>query len=234
MDRYVLMLLDRFIARTIGAYRSFEFHIVYHELLQFCTVTLSAFYLDILKDRLYCSAPQSPERRSAQTVLYRATDVIVRIMAPILAFTAEEVWSVMPDRDAESVHMSTFPAPSGFEDPGLLKRWEQLRAIREDVNKVLEEARQRGDIGKALEAVVELAPTAENEELLRRYEDVLPELFIVSGVVLAPASPDRPPVVVRRADGEKCSRCWVVTMRPEEHDGGCLCPRCADVVGTLA
>ncbi len=234
MDRYVLMLLDRFIARTIGAYRSFEFHIVYHELLQFCTVTLSAFYLDILKDRLYCSAPQSPERRSAQTVLYRATDVIVRIMAPVLAFTAEEVWSVMPDRDAESVHMSTFPAPSGFEDPDLLKRWEQLRAVREDVNKALEEARQRGDIGKALEAVVELAPTAENEELLRRYEDVLPELFIVSGVVLAPASPDRPSVVVRRADGEKCSRCWVVTTRPKEHDGGYLCPRCADVVGTLA
>ncbi len=233
MDRYVLQLLDRFVARTIRAYRSFEFHIVYHELLQFCTVTLSAFYLDILKDRLYCSAPASPERRSAQTVLYRAADAIVRIMAPVLAFTAEEVWGVMPERETESVHMSLFPKPSGEEDADLMARWEALRAVREDVNKALEEARQRGDIGKALEAVVELAPTEETSGLLARYESILPELFIVSGVVLVPPAEGRPFVTVKRAEGEKCSRCWVVTTEPREQNGGTLCPRCARVMDTL-
>jgi isoleucyl-tRNA synthetase len=235
MDRYALILLERVIHRVLKAYREFAFHIVYHELLQFCTVTLSAFYLDVLKDRLYCSGPSSPERRSAQTVLHRIVDALVRLMAPILPFTAEEVWSYLPERETPSVHMARFPEPSARGDEALAERWERLRGVRDTVNKALEEARQRAEIGKSLEAEVVLRPRAEEEaEFLERYEGILPELFIVSAVRLEPPGPNDPPVVVLRAGGEKCSRCWTVTPSPVRREESTLCPRCTAVTGSRA
>jgi isoleucyl-tRNA synthetase len=232
MDRYALLLLDRLVERVLRAYREFEFHVVYHELLQFCTVTLSAFYLDILKDRLYCSAAASPERRSAQTVLYRLADTLVRLMAPVLPFTAEEVWQHLPQRETPSVHMARFPAASGPSEEGLASRWESLRALRDQVNKALEEARQGGMIGKSLEAAVELAPRDPAvRALCEAYGERLPTLFIVSAVRLAEASEERPEVSVAVAPGEKCTRCWTVTPSPAAGEGGPLCPRCAAVVG---
>jgi isoleucyl-tRNA synthetase len=232
MDRYALLLLDRLVERVLRAYREFEFHVVYHELLQFCTVTLSAFYLDILKDRLYCSEAASEERRSAQTVLYRLADALVRVMAPLLPFTAEEVWKHLPDREAPSVHMARFPAASGLSEEGLVARWESLRALRDQVNKALEEARQGGRIGKSLEAAVELAPRdPAARALCEAYADRLSTLFIVSAVRLAEASEERPEVSVSVAPGEKCTRCWTVTALPAAGEGGPLCPRCASVVG---
>jgi isoleucyl-tRNA synthetase len=235
LDRYVLVLLDRVIARTTKAYKEFAFHLVYHELLQFCTVTLSAFYLDIIKDRLYCSAPDGAERRSAQTVLYRLADGLVRLMAPILSFTAEEAWRFLPEREAPSVHMSRFPGTSGLPIDGLVDRWENLRSIRETVNKALEEARQRGEIGKSLEAKVFLAPQeASTEKLLRAYLPQLATLLIVSQVELVAGCEGVPFVRVSKAEGEKCTRCWTVTTSPTSSDGGPLCPRCAGVVGIRA
>ncbi|MEW5764859.1 MAG: isoleucine--tRNA ligase [Acidobacteriota bacterium] len=235
MDRYALILLDRVIHRVLKAYREFAFHLVYHELLQFCTVTLSAFYLDVLKDRLYCSAAASPERRSAQTVLYRLADSLVRLMAPILPFTAEEVWSYLPERETPSVHMARFPEASGRGDEALAERWERLRGMREAVNKALEEARQRGEIGKSLEAEVTLrAGTEEEVEFLRRYAGVLPELFIVSSVRLEGAGSHAPAVTVSKAGGEKCARCWTITSAPIRHEESALCPRCALVTGIRA
>jgi isoleucyl-tRNA synthetase len=217
----------------VKAYRDFAFHIVYHELLQFCTVTLSAFYLDILKDRLYCSAPASPERRAAQTVLQRLVDAITRLMAPVLPFTAEEVWANIPGPREASVHFARFPEPSGTEEPQLLERWEKLRALREVVNKALEEARKRGEIGKSLEAAIRVVPPpGDMEGLLRAYEAELPALFIVSRVELAPAEEGGPRVEVVPASGEKCARCWTVAAAPVAHEGGPLCPRCASVVST--
>lgn len=234
LDRYVLILLDRVIARVTKAYREFAFHLVYHELLGFCTVELSAFYLDVLKDRLYCSAPKSPERLAAQTVLYRLADALVRLMAPVLSFTAEEVWAQLPARETPSVHMSRFPSLSGLPFDGLVERWDALRAIRDQVNKALEEARKRGEIGKSLEAAVTLAlkdPAA--AKLAAQYEAELPALFIVSQVTLASASGGAPEVTVRPATGEKCHRCWTVTAQPKAVEGGFLCPRCASVVASL-
>jgi isoleucyl-tRNA synthetase len=235
IDRYVLVLLDRVIARTTKAYKDFAFHLVYHELLQFCTVTLSAFYLDILKDRLYCSASDGVERRSAQTVLYRLADALVRLMAPILSFTAEEAWRFLPEREVPSVHMSRFPGTSGLPLDGLVDQWENLRSIRETVNKALEDARQRSEIGKSLEARVTLAPhEPTTSQLLRGYREHLATLFIVSQVDLVEGGEGIPFVSVARAEGDKCSRCWTITRSPTISDGGPLCPRCADVVGVRA
>ncbi len=230
MDRYVLLLLDKVIARVTKAYKDFAFHVVYHEILQFCTVELSAFYLDILKDRLYCSAAASPERRAAQTVLYRLADALVRLIAPVLAFTAEEVWTYLPEREVPSVHMALFPKPSGVADEGLSDRWAALRAVRETVNKALEEARKRGEIGKSLEAAVRITPADEAQAgLLARYGAILPELFIVSAVEVLP--PGQGCVEVLPAPGEKCARCWTVTASPVAVEDSPLCPRCAGVVG---
>ncbi len=231
MERYILLLLDGLIEKVAGAYRDMAFHVVYHELLNFCTVTLSAFYLDIVKDRLYCGSASGIERRSVQTVLFKLADALVRLMAPILSFTAEEVWRYLPGRETESVHMSRFPSPLGMKDEGLLDRWTALRDVRNDVNKALEEARTRGEIGKSLEARVKLVPsTGEQAGLLKEYESLLPELFIVSQATLTPASSGSLTVVVGRAGGEKCSRCWNVTTDPRPHPGGTLCPRCARVI----
>jgi len=231
IDRYMLILLDRLVVKVRKAYADFAFHLVYHELLQFCTVTLSAFYLDILKDRLYCSPATSPERRAAQTVLYRLVDSLVRLMAPVLAFTAEEVWSVLPARETASVHMARFPEPLGLREEGIVERWERLRALRDTVNKTLEEARRRGEIGKSLEAAVVVRPSEPETRLVAAdYRAHLAELFIVSRADLAEPEPGRPEVEVSPASGQKCTRCWTVTDAPALADGGPLCPRCAAAV----
>ncbi len=225
MDRYILSLLDRLVARVTRAYDEFAFHVVYHEVLGFCAVTLSAFYLDILKDRLYCSAPASSGRRSAQTVLHRTADALLRLLAPVLPFTAEEAWDHLAGRECPSVHMALFPTPAGAGDEALVARWERLRALRDIVNKALEEARRRGEIGKALEARVVLKPgDAETAALAERYRETLPELFIVSAVELGAETGGETEVEVAAAPGEKCPRCWMVTAAP-------LCPRCAAVTG---
>jgi isoleucyl-tRNA synthetase len=236
MDRYVLLLLDRLIGRVRQAYRDFSFHLVYHELLTFCTVTLSAFYLDVLKDRLYCEGAASRERRAAQTVLYALCDGLVRLMAPILPFTAEEVWGHLPERETPSVHMARFPEPSGRRDESLLLTWETLRGLRDVVNKALEEARRRGEIGKSLEAAVDLRPASEEEaRLLEERREFLKDLFIVSSVRLLSLSPSgEASASVSRALGEKCRRCWVITAEPQGTGEETLCPRCARVVGSGA
>lgn len=228
LDQYVLLLLDRLIERITKAYEEMAFHVVYHEALQFCAVTLSAFYLDILKDRLYCSKASSPERRSAQTVLYRCADALLRLLAPVLPFTMEEAWGQLAGRECPSVHMALFPKPFGLSDDGLAERWEKLRAIRDTVNKALEEARRRGEIGKSLEAKVVLRTGDESVmELLESHRGILPEVFIVSSVDIQRADGGETAAEVLPALGEKCQRCWVVTTEPQAIEGGPLCPRCA-------
>ena len=165
-------------------------------------------------------------------MLYRLADAVVRLMAPLLPFTAEEVWRHLPDREAPSVHMARFPVGSGLVEEGLAARWESLRALRDQVNKALEEARQGGMIGKSLEASVELAPRdPATRALCESYLAWLPTLFIVSRVCLSEASEERPEVIVSPAPGEKCARCWTITETPAASAGGPLCPRCASVAG---
>ena len=240
IDRYILLQMDRVIARVIKAYADFAFHIVYHELLNFCTVTLSAFYLDILKDRLYCSPVSSPERRSAQTAIYRLADGLTRLMAPILPFTAEEVWGHIPGEKEPSVHLARFPEKSGLSDDALLERWEMFRSWRDAVNQRLEISRRGGEIGKSLEAAVTLHPAFfetqaqggggfDPRAVAGQNLELLKDVFMVSELKISegPGSQESPGISISRAAGEKCCRCWMVVQDHEEVGGDVLCRRCA-------
>jgi len=222
IDRWALHQANDLLERTRRFYEGYEFHRVYHALNHFCAVTLSAFYLDILKDRLYTFSPASPGRRSAQTAMHGILDLLTRLMAPVLCFTAEEVWQQIHRRDdtqalATSVHLEQFPARTQLPaEPDLLARWEKLSQVREEVLKHLELARGERAIGNSLEAAVILEARGGLEELLSRYRLELPSLFIVSQVEQGAVSPAARPaeglpdlrIEIRKASGEKCERCW--------------------------
>jgi len=218
LDRFVLDRLQALIERCRCAYEEFEFHAVYHAVNNFCSVDLSALYLDMAKDRLYCEAASSPERRSAQTAICRLLDAIVRLMAPILSFTTEEIWSYMPADPARppSVHLADFPVVEpDLRAPQLAADWERLLEVRAAVTKALEELRRRGEIGHSLEAQVRLSADGTLGALLAGRCALLPEIFIVSRVELLPAgvlaAASAIPglaVEVAPAAGEKCGRCW--------------------------
>jgi isoleucyl-tRNA synthetase len=221
LDRWILARTRGLVERCRAAYFDYEFHVVYHALNNFCSVDLSALYLDIVKDRLYCSRANGPARRSAQTALRWILDVLVRIMAPILSFTAEEVWRYVPAvaGKGESVFLADFPSagPEASDGP-LLATWERLLAVREAVTKALEEARQAGRIGHSLDARVRLsfAPGGDLAGLLGGRLSDLPMLFIVSqvewgddlGVATESAVLPGLRIAVERAAGQKCARCW--------------------------
>ncbi|MFQ5897741.1 MAG: isoleucine--tRNA ligase [Candidatus Methylomirabilia bacterium] len=249
-DRWILLRLGRLIARLRRAYEGYQFHQVYHALSNFCAVDLSALYLDILKDRLYTSGPDDPKRRAAQTACYEVLTVLTRLMAPILTFTAEEVWGRIPGRArAESVHLTLFPeAPSEWINERLEREWERLLEVRREVARALEAVRQRGGIGSSLEARVAFVFAPEDlPKLLRRKHPLLSTLFIVSAVTLNDGGSGAAPlyryesqeipgllIEVDRARGQKCERCWVWSEWVGE-DGGypTLCERCVSVVRAL-
>jgi isoleucyl-tRNA synthetase len=247
LDRYLLVRTGELVARCRAAYDAYEFHRVYFALYNFCTVDLSAAYLDILKDRLYTFHPRSRGRRSAQTALYRIAHALVRLVAPILCFTAEEIWQHVPDAQAAaSVHLALFPAPEEFDVPLSEKQkaaWDTLFAVRGEVLKALERARQAKRIRSSLDARVQLRAEGELARLLEAYESSLRELFIVSSVSLGRDSlPDLQPsdlaglaVGVAPADGQKCQRCWNYSLRVGSFPvHPAVCERCAPVVEALA
>lgn len=220
------------------AYRDYEFHVVYHALNNFCAVDLSAVYLDVLKDRLYCSHPASPRRRSAQTVLYRLARMLATTMAPVLAFTSDEVWEHLPGTSAGSVHLATFEALDDLADnPEADARFARLLALRDEVNKELEIHRQAGEFGKSLEAVLLLGgDRGALDADLAAGRATLEELCIVSqvsagtGTSASVAYPGLS-VGVRRAEGTPCPRCWQVWPAPAGHpQHPDLCARCLGVV----
>jgi len=244
VDRFVLDRLARLIDRVRRAYEEYQFHTVFHAVHNFCAVDLSALYLDVIKDRLYTSAPTDPRRRAAQTTCYDIFRALARMMAPILTFTSEEAWRYVPGARAESVHLERFPeVPVEWLDDTLDAEWSRLLEVRREIAKALETARARGLIGSGLEAAVTIVAAPEDlPELLRRKRDLLPTLLIVSQVAF-----DRPastPAVVHesqeipglvigidRARGRKCERCWMWTERVGEsaaHPG--LCERCLPIV----
>lgn len=235
LDRWAMQQLSDLTRRVNEAYGRYEYHVVYHAIYRFCVVEMSAFYLDISKDRLYCSHPDSQERRSAQTALFAILDQLVRLSAPVFAFTAEEVWKDVPafHGKPESVHLSEINSvPDGFlseEDRG---HWEKLAQYREAVLKLMEEARQRKEIGSSLEATVvfEFAPA--EEATVRRFEEFLPNLFIASQVQLKPAASTTFSVVP--AAGRKCQRCWQIREDATSRGGQeVVCARCAGVLDQL-
>ncbi|TYT74328.1 isoleucine--tRNA ligase [Desulfobotulus mexicanus] len=245
LDRYALHRLDQLVGRVEKAYGNYGFHTIYHGLHNFCTLDLSAFYLDIIKDRLYTEAASGNLRRSAQTAMFRIVDALVRMMAPILPFTAEEVWPHMPlwtDKE-ESVHLAAMPKAQGFSDEKLVSRWEGLSRVRSEVLKMLELARREKTIGHPLDAEVLLAASGETAELLAGFDTaLLKNVFIVSAVTLKDSSEGLAPAAdseelfigVVRAGGEKCVRCWVrdasVGHSPDHPE---ICDRCMKAMETM-
>ena len=219
LDRYILHRLQELTDRLRRAYETYEFQVLYHSLLNFCVVDLSAFYLNVLKDRLYTSAPASRARRSGQTALYELLHALLRLMAPVLSFTADEVWGYLRRRPGhpESVHLAEFPlVREDLLDKNLINRWEDLLGVRDLVLKRLEEGRQAKLIGNSLEAFVEVLAFPPRLDFLMRHPDELAAICIVSGVSVGPHPGQRiaygedPDVLVtvKRAPGRKCDRCW--------------------------
>jgi len=244
LDRVALMELHKLIKQVLAAYENYEFHVVYHAVHNYCVVDLSAFYLDIIKDRLYTAPPASLERRAAQTVLFEVLDALVRLLTPVLAFTTEEIYKHMPvaGERLASVQLLDMPEVNmEYLDAELEKKWDKIHAIRKEVLKALEMARQNKVIGNALEAGVDLYAAGEVEELLKPMAGELSTLFIVSRVNLQPLSAAPAEAVkaedldlavkVSPAPGTKCERCWMYHEEVgSDAEHATLCPRCARVV----
>jgi isoleucyl-tRNA synthetase len=235
MDRWALHELQKLIARVREAYERFEFHTVYHSVQNFCAVEMSSLYFDILKDRLYTYSTRSQGRRSAQTALYEILKALACLMAPILSFTAEEVWKYIPQEPgkAESVHLASFPeVRNEFLDDALNGRWERIWEIRAMVTKALEEARKEKKIGLSLDAQVHLYLPEKVYPFLECYEKDLKSIFIVSSVTLQLAKDEKElRAEVLRAEGKKCERCWnydVTVGHHPEHQS--ICGRCVEAI----
>ena len=211
IDRWALAELNVLVAEVRQAYTDYAFHSVFHSIYNFCSVELSAIYFDVLKDRLYMHPPRSRSRRSAQTAVYEIIERLTRLLAPILAFTSEEIWDHVPGaRDrAASVHLALFPdVESAWDDEALAERWEELLVAREVAQKALEEKRAAKAIGSSLEAHVTLRVPEAQYELLAGARDELVDVLIVSGLAVERSTGENIEVEVRKADGAKCDRCW--------------------------
>ncbi len=233
LDRWAVTRLNALIEKCFAAYDDFEFNAVTHAVNDFCVVEMSNFYLDIIKDRLYCDEEGGVKRRSAQTALYLILDTMTKIMAPILAFTCDEIWQVMPHRtedDGRNVVFNEMNQPFAAYglDESAMEKWDRIIAVRDVVNGVLEAARAEKKIGKALEARVDLTVPAGDAFLADMDDALLADLLIVSQVRVTVGG--ELAVSVENAEGTKCPRCWKHSTRPEQ-DG--LCPRCAAVVAKL-
>lgn len=227
IDRWALAELDRVTAEVLAAYDGFEFHNVYRALFNFATVTLSARYFDIIKDRLYTFAPRNKARRAAQTVLLKIGDALARMLAPILVFTADEIWENLPNRDEPSIHLALLPGAADDSQDALRAEWERLFAIRDDVLRALEEARVAKKIGSSLEAKVTLQAPGSALELLEKHQKDLRYLFIVSQVELGSAQDQNVSIAISSADGKKCERCWNYSTHVGESDVyPTVCERC--------
>ncbi len=250
-DRFALLRLERLKQTARAAYERYDFQAVYNALVNFAVVDLSSLYIEVARDRLYCSPAASIERRSAQTALYQSLDAMVRLMAPLLPYTADEVYSHLPGRREQSVHLTQFQAPQPqWIDTGLEERWRQLLAVRGAGLKLLEAMRKAGAIGAPLEAELSLGAAAEADGLgsmIRNYAVQLRDLLLVSELEVMPSQraaeiraaangaesfnrdgtfahvSQLPPLVLtgRRSDGKKCPRCWMY-----HHESGELCARC--------
>ncbi len=231
LDRWAVTKLNQLIEKCFAAYDNFEYHVVSHAINDFCVVEMSSFYLDIIKDRLYCEAEDSPLRRSAQTALWLILDTMTKLFAPILAFTCDEIWLAMPHRqgdDPRNVVLNEMNQP--FTAYALsaeaMERWDIIIAVRNTVNGELESARAEKKIGKSLEAKVSLKVREEQAFLAEMDQEELADLLIVSQVETAVAGYVR--ADVEPAQGQKCQRCWkilpTVGQNPEHP---ALCPRCA-------
>jgi isoleucyl-tRNA synthetase len=240
LDRWILERSEEVWRRMRRAYEDYEYHTVLHALLDFFTVDLSAFYLDVVKDRVYCSAKKSVLRRSAQTAMFEVLRGSLLFAAPILSFTADEVWAHAPSHSGKegSVHLGEFPAERswlGRRGQAFIEDMKGLLAVRETVLKELERSRGEGLIGNSLEASVTLKAPAPGAALLKKYQGDLAALFIVSEVSVEPAAGEEVEVSIGRAPGEKCERCWNRSPEVGRSPGSrTFCARCEAVVKAIA
>ena len=242
LDKWALMKCNELTGRVRAAYDNYEFHVVTHAIHNFCVVDMSNFYLDVIKDRLYCDDGLS--RLSAQTAIYRILDALVRMLAPILCFTADEIWHAMPHSQADDERnvlfndMPSYDEALAFDEAAAIK-WEKLIAVRDDVNKALEQARASKLIGKPLEAKVVITASEAGKEFLDSCGQDLAKLCIVSAVEVQSGEGEGDAyealggvkIAVSRMEGEKCARCWIydpTVGSNAEHP--CLCARCASVL----
>jgi len=230
IDRWILLRLHRLIEKVTQAYDEYELHLIYHSLYDFCVNDLSAFYLDLSKDRLYCGAKGSAERRSAQFAMNEILRSLVRLMAPILSFTAENINKFLMTNEC-SIFLSDMPkVNSAYLDEKLAGKWEIIFAAREKAYRQIEAVRSAKEIGSSIEAQVEYFATGEELAVLRSSAAFLPQAFIVSKVILTEGEGEPK---VTRAPGTKCERCWLVLEsvgQNKEHPA--LCERCAAVVSS--
>ncbi len=236
LDRWALSRLSRLVEKVADAYNKYEFHVIYHAVHTYCGVDLSAFYLDILKDRLYTSPKQSTDYRSARSTMYQIVDALTRMLAPVLTFTADEIWQRLPGEREASVHLAGFPQHnSHYQDSQLEERYEQLQKVRSEVSKQLENARADKQLGQSLEAKVLLDVPASYQPLMTEYLDLLPTYFIVSQVELTtdlPAAVEAENIPglklqILPAEGEKCERCWnYATSVGQDSEHPTICARC--------
>jgi len=247
LDRVMLLRTADIAEQSIKWYADFTFHRIYQDLNAFCNTDLSAVYFDVLKDRLYTFAPKSKERRSAQTAIWMIGEALVRLLAPILSFTADEVWRFLPPlagREA-SIHLALFPDPkqlrmaagaSAEQAASLLKDWEELSRVRDEVQKALENARAQQWIGKALDAAVVLTAPETLYGLLERHQKDLRYFFMASDVQLQTATSENGGgsgihVEIRKASGQKCERCWnYSTQVGADPHYPTVCERCSDAL----
>jgi isoleucyl-tRNA synthetase len=255
LDRWILYRAQVVLGRCREAYERSELHVVFHSLNNFCAVDLSSLYLDIVKDRLYCEGKTSQKRRAAQSSVYRILNVLVHLMAPVLSFTAEEIWGYLPDHECttDSVFLSEMPAvDEALIDHKLAERWDRLFKERTEVLKALEEARSKGIIGHSLDAAVTLASDnrATNSllfELIRTDKNRAQDVLIVSQAEAAPQAIGNgqstetryhsellgATIMVTKAVGGKCERCWKYdTSVGANADHPDVCSRCASVLGS--
>ncbi len=243
LDRWALHRLQEMNELILRAYENFEFHLVYHNLHNFCVLDLSSFYLDIIKDRLYVSSQKSTARRSAQTALNEILQVLVRLMAPVLSFTADEVWQYLKDDSrASNVHADLFiPVKEKYRDLELGEHWNDIMSVRKEVTKALEIARKDKVIGHSLDASVVLGLSDEWMDKLGPYRDQLRSLFIVSSVDIVPINDleegskaeglEGLKIQVAPSEDEKCERCWVhdpTTGDDDQHPT--ICSRCLNAL----
>lgn len=244
LDKYALMKLDEVIAIARKGYDEYEYHTTAHALHNFCVVDMSNFYFDVLKDRLYTTAPDSKSRRAAQTVLYKVLDALTLILTPILAFTCDEIWTAMKhdkSRNPEGPLFNNIPTADYIEtDEAFIAKWDRIHEIRTDVQKALELARNEKVIGKPLEAKVTLYADGELADFLKSELKSLPEIFITSAVEIADGEGEFKgdvkglSITVNKADGKKCERCWKFSDTVgQDSEHPTLCAHCAETMKQL-
>lgn len=228
LDRFAMASAFELQEKLETLYRNYEFHTIYQLLFNFCSVTMGGFYLDVIKDRQYTIATDANARRSAQTAIYHILEAMVRWLAPILSFTAEEIWQHLPGEREESVFLSTFyKGLRPLQGALSVADWQRLIEIRNDVNAELEVARNQGVIGGSLSAAVEIGAAQGDYDLLKKLGDELHFALIVSQASVVPATEFS--VKVSRSEGEKCERCWHHLPDVGQHEAHpTLCGRCIE------